>query len=147
MMENFAMPKAAWMFPDLARGAIRTAVAADTPIVLIAADDIGQAVAAAIERPDAFAGQAIELAGDLLTLPQIGAVLGETTGRSIHVATVEGATLIGEGQHAGWVETQAWMNVVNYPARPQEMAAWGLTPTRFADWARRHADSIETGGA
>lgn len=146
MMDNFALPKATWMFPDLAHGAIRTAVASDTPMILVAAEDIGQAVVAAIERPETFAGQAVELAGDLLTLPQIGAVLRAVKGADVDVVTLDAKTLVAEGQNAGWVETQVWMNVVNYPARPDEMRAWGLAPTRFEDWARRHADIIHIGG-
>lgn len=142
MMDNFAMPKAAWMFPDLDKGAIRTAVEPETPMVLVAADDIAQAALAAIEAPDRFAGQAIELAGDLQTLPQIAAILSTVAVKRVDTFTCDADSLITRGQHRGWVETQQWMNIVNYPARPQEMLAWGLTPTLFADWARRHTDVI-----
>lgn len=145
MMDNFAMPKAAWMFPDMARGAIRTAINPDTPMVLVAADDIGQAVAAAIARPDIFAGQPIELAGDLLTLPAVAAIVRRVKGTDLRVATVDPDMLVSEGQHAGWVESQQWMNIVNYPARPDGMRALGLTPTSFAQWATCHAAAIHIG--
>lgn len=142
MMDNFAMPKAAWMFPDLAEGAIRTAIAADTPMVLIAAEDIARAACAAFDAPDAFTGQAIELAGDLLTPSQIAAVIATVKGVDVIAETWDAETLIARGQHDGWVRTQIWMNIVNYPARPAEMRNRGIEPTRFADWARRHADMI-----
>ncbi|MGF7150150.1 uncharacterized protein YbjT (DUF2867 family) [Sphingomonas zeicaulis] len=144
MMENFAMPKAGWMFPDLVRGEILTCLHADTPMVLVAAEDIGQAAAAAIEAPDRFDGQEIELAGDLLTLQQIAQVLSDILGRAVIARTCEPDDLVARGQHAGWVETQSWMNVVNYSARPAEMTRWGLRPTRFADWAARHAAAIRS---
>jgi hypothetical protein len=41
MMDNFAIPKAQRMFPDLAEGKILTAIEPETPMVLIAAEDIG----------------------------------------------------------------------------------------------------------
>lgn len=146
MMDNFAAPKAAWMFPDLSRGEILTAVAADTPMVLIAAADIGEAAAAAMAEPDRFAGQAIELAGDLRTLPQVAAILAEVKGAPVAARTLDAETLVARGQNPGWVETQEWMNVVNYPARPEAMRQWGLTSTSFTDWARRHAAAIDVGG-
>lgn len=145
MMDNFTMPKAAWMFPDLIQGAIRTAVEPETPIILVAAEDIAQAALAAITAPDRFAGQAIDLAGDLVMLPEIVAVLASVTGRPVDALTCDADSLVARGQHRGWVESQQWMNVVNYPARPHEMREWGLTPTLFADWARRHADAFHIG--
>jgi uncharacterized protein YbjT (DUF2867 family) len=142
MMDNFAVPKAQWMFPDLAEGKILTAIEPETPMVLIAAEDIGRVVAAAITDPDRFGGRTMELAGDMLTLPRIAAILTDVKGAAISAHTLDQAILVGRGQHAGWVQSQQWMNVVNYPARPAEMQALGIAPTRFADWATRHADRI-----
>ncbi|WP_172438684.1 NmrA/HSCARG family protein [Sphingobium yanoikuyae] len=142
MMDNFAMPKAGWMFPDLAGGKILTAVSPETPIVLVAAEDIGQTAAAAIRQPMRFAGAVIELAGELLTLPSIAAILTAISGATVAALTCNADSLIARGQHHGWVQTQQWMNVVNYPARPAMMMHWGLAPTRFADWAARHAYAL-----
>lgn len=143
MMDNFALPKASWMFPDLAAGEIVTAIAPDVPMVLVAAEDIGQATAAAIEDPGRFAGQTIELAGELLTLPQIAATISQIKDAAVTARTLDADSLIARGQHSGWVQMQQWMNVVNYPARPEMAVRWGLVPTRFADWAKRHAALIQ----
>lgn len=145
MMENFAMPKAGWMFPDLAAGELVTALDPETKMVLVAAGDIGAVARAAIERPDLFQGRALELAGDLLTLPEIAAILSRVKGRRVLARTMAAEQVVRRGQHAGWVETQQWMNSVNYPARPQEMAACGVTPTSFENWAESHADAIPGG--
>ena len=145
MMDNFAMPKAAGMFPDLAQGAIRTAIAPETPMVLIAAEDIARMACAAFTAPDAFAGRVIELAGDLLTLPEIARLLAMIKGKTIVCDSWDADALIARGQHDGWVRMQIWMNIVNYPARPEEMMDWGIEPTSFANWARRHADMIGVG--
>ncbi|WP_336971018.1 NmrA/HSCARG family protein [Sphingobium aromaticiconvertens] len=142
MMDNFAIPKAQWMFPDLFEGKILTAIEPETPMVLIAAEDIGRVVAAAIVDPDRFGGRTIELAGDLLTLPRIASILTELKGMMVRARTLDPATLVERGQHAGWVQSQQWMNVVNYPARPADMEALGIAPTRFTDWVARHADQI-----
>lgn len=147
MMDNFATPKAHWMFPDLADGALLTAVRPETKLVLIAADDVGRVAAEAIENPSRFDGEILELAGDLLTLPEIAAVLSRVKARPVTARTMEARQLIERGQHAGWVETQQWMNLVNYPARPAMMEALGMAPVRFADWAVRHADRICIGEA
>jgi uncharacterized protein YbjT (DUF2867 family) len=54
---------------------MKTFVPDTTPLQLIAVRDIGAFVALAFDRPQEFAGQAIELAGDTLTRPQIIAAL------------------------------------------------------------------------
>jgi len=145
MMENFAQPKAAFMFPDLARREILTAIGAETRIPLVAADDVGAAAALALIEPERFDGAAIELAGDWLTLGEVATILGRVKGVTIAARTRQPAELVARGQHAGWVESQQWQNVVGYPARPAMMEALGLAPTRFAHWASAHADSIDVG--
>ncbi|GAC1571897.1 MAG: NmrA/HSCARG family protein [Sphingomicrobium sp.] len=143
MMDNFAIPKAGWMFPDLSNREILTAVEPGTRVPLIAADDIGAAVVLALNEPKRFDGALSELAGDWLTLTEVAAIIGEVKCVTINVRTLPPAELIMRGQHAGWVESQQWQNVVGYPARPEMMVALGLAPTRFADWAAAHADEIE----
>lgn len=142
MMENFAPPKAAWMFPDLEQGEILTAVAPGTRIALVAARDIGAVAAAALAAPERFGGQHVELAGDWLTLPEVAEILGRATGKPVAARTLDAAVLVERGQSAGWVETQRWMNVVGYPARPGMMEALGLAPTNFSDWATLAAERI-----
>lgn len=139
MMENFVAQKASGMFPDLASGEIVTAVEPESRIALVAADDIAAAVSMAIRDPDRFAGEPVELAGDWLTLPEVAQVLSSAGFGEIAARTASRAELIERGQFAGWVETQEWMNVVGYPARPEAMLSCGLVPTRFADWAQRQA--------
>ena len=94
--------------------------------------------AAALAKPDRFHERTIELAGDQLTLPEIAAILTDVRGEAITARTLEPDELIARGQSPGWVESQQWMNAVNYPARPEEMEALGLVPTRFRPWAQKH---------
>ncbi|WWC93537.1 hypothetical protein V866_000372 [Kwoniella sp. B9012] len=56
---------------------------ADVPIKLIGADDIGRIAAQCFERPDEFAGQTLEIAGDQLLPAQFSAVWEEVTGEKL----------------------------------------------------------------
>jgi uncharacterized protein YbjT (DUF2867 family) len=59
---------------------VRSALHADTPLQMIATVDIGVFATDAIERPDEYIGQAVTLAGDELTGPQIAEAFQEVTG-------------------------------------------------------------------
>jgi len=50
---------------------------------LIAVDDIGAFAALAFDRPDDFLGQAVEIAGDELTMPQIAETWSKVSGKPI----------------------------------------------------------------
>jgi uncharacterized protein YbjT (DUF2867 family) len=136
MMENFIQPKARWMFPDLASGLLRTAISPDTRLALVAADDVGAATVATIERADG--SSTLELAGDVLTMAEIAQTLSRAWKYPIRAETISPADAISAGQSPGWVLTQQWMNESGYPARPEDMIAAGLAPTRLAEWARKH---------
>lgn len=140
MMDNLIEPKADWMFPDLAEGRIITAVEPETRLALIAADDIGRVAAEAFVRPEAFARAELELAGAWLTLPEVAMVLSDAWGIEVTAETRSAAEVQVRGQNPGWVQTQEWMNLVGYPARPDEMGALGLEPVSLGDWARQHRD-------
>ncbi|MGW5359047.1 NmrA/HSCARG family protein [Actinopolymorpha pittospori] len=62
-------------------GTLATAIAPDVRQALIALDDIGAVAALAFADPDRFRGQALELAGDALTPPEIAAAVTRATGR------------------------------------------------------------------
>ncbi|WP_067548017.1 NmrA/HSCARG family protein [Nocardia crassostreae] len=56
------------------------AVAPEVPMPLIAIADIGRFAALVFDRPDEFLGRAVQLAGDILTPPQIAAKLADAAG-------------------------------------------------------------------
>lgn len=56
------------------------AVAPEVPMPLIAIDDIGRFAAIAFDRREEFLGRTINLAGDVLTPPQIAEILGRAAG-------------------------------------------------------------------
>lgn len=145
MMENFLPPKAGFMFPDLRHAQLKTAIAPETKVAFVAADDIAAVAMAALASPDRFAGAALELAGDRCTMEEVATEIGRATGSPVRAKTRPPADLVAGGQHAGWVETQQWLNLVGYPARPSAMEAIGIPPTSFATWAAGHRDLIQIG--
>lgn len=60
---------------------VRLALRPDTPVQLIAADDIGVFAAKAFDEPEFYSGRAWELAGDELTGPQIAEAFGAARGK------------------------------------------------------------------
>jgi uncharacterized protein YbjT (DUF2867 family) len=76
-MDNFAMQG-----PQLFDGTllVRMALHPDTRLQMIATADIGVFAADAFERPDEYIGQAVALAGDELTGPQIADAFAQITG-------------------------------------------------------------------
>jgi len=57
--------------------------APDTPVQHIAVEDIGVFAALAFGRPAEFAGKALEIAGDTVTMAQAAAAIGAATGRRL----------------------------------------------------------------
>jgi uncharacterized protein YbjT (DUF2867 family) len=107
----------------------------------VAVEDIGRAAAAAIVDPRRFSGQALELAGDLLTLPQVAAQLSAGLGVAVRAETNSPEAEIARGRSAGWVLSQQWLNEFGYPARPSHMEALGLQSTTFSQWLERRQAS------
>jgi len=64
-------------------GTLATAIKPETPMPFIAVDDIGVFVALAFDNPDAYLGKTIEIAGDVLTPPQLAATLSRAARRAI----------------------------------------------------------------
>jgi uncharacterized protein YbjT (DUF2867 family) len=142
MMENFTRPKADFMFPDLRADGLVTALKPDTQLKLVAADDIGLIVAAAVLDPARLNGAEIELGGDSLTMPEIAATLSAATGRSVIATSLSADAVIARGQFPGWVNSQEWQVVAGYPATPANAKAYGISPITFAEWASRNVERI-----
>ncbi|AKQ65862.1 NmrA family protein [Myxococcus hansupus] len=113
-----------------------TVVHPERPLALVAPEDIGQAAAAAINDPATFNGVTLQLASDLLTLPQIAEVLSRVDGKAYDVksGTVEEA--VAAGLHPGVAQGMTYLNVAPVLARPELARSYGLSPMSFETWAR-----------
>jgi uncharacterized protein YbjT (DUF2867 family) len=75
------------------------ALGPDTPLQMIAVRDIGIFARMAFEQPESFLGEAIEIAGDELTVPQIASAL-RADGRAIRYARLPKAMLRAMGRES-----------------------------------------------
>src|SRR5581483_6812327 len=136
LMENFAQPKAKFMFPDLASGEIATALHNTTRMQLIASDDVGSFARAAFHDPERYHGRNIELAAEALTMPEVARVLSEVTHRRVIAQGLTPEQALSRGLHAGWVRSQEWSNEIGYDARIADLQQYGIPLTPFSQWAR-----------
>jgi uncharacterized protein YbjT (DUF2867 family) len=138
LMENFIPPKMEVFFPHLSQGEIVSALDPETKMALVTAEDVGAATVAAVEDPERFNGQSIELGGDALTMSEVAAVLSRASGRPISARSVSPAEAERLGIMPSWITSQIWANEVGYPAKPEDSRRLGLSPTTMEAWANRH---------
>jgi uncharacterized protein YbjT (DUF2867 family) len=143
MMDNFIPPKAAWMFPSLARGAINTAMTLETRLDLIAAEDVGRFAAAAFTDPQRWDCREIDLAADSLTMVEVARLISKATGRTVTANSLSPDEAIAEGNHPGVTESQQWANVEGYRVDLDRARSHGLVLESFADWALRNCVDFE----
>lgn len=137
-MENFGT----FCRPSILQGTLTLPLRPTTKLQMIALQDIGEFGAAAFVRPAEFLGQAIDLAGDALTMPEVVAHLSRTMGRVIRFQQVpddQAAAAFGDDLAAMF----KWFNEVGYSVDIAALRAqYGIPLTKFseviatADWAR-----------
>jgi len=130
-MENFTT----FLKPS-AEGILMMPMQADKKLAMVALRDIGEFGAAAFMRPNDFLGQAIDLAGDELTMPDVAAHLSKVTGRSIQF---QGLPL--EQAEAAMGHDLAtmfrWFNEVGYQINVAALKqTFGIPLTTFAEWIK-----------
>ncbi|MFI9254944.1 NmrA/HSCARG family protein [Streptomyces sp. NPDC053069] len=76
-------------------GVLADVIKPEVPVQLIAGTDIGAFAALAFTNPDQYIGQALEIAGDELTLPQIVDAISRTTGVAITYRAIPREVLTG----------------------------------------------------
>lgn len=130
-MENFTT-----FSKPSAEGILMMPMRADKKLAMVALRDIGEFGAAAFMRPNDFLGQAIDLAGDELTMPDVAAHLSKVTGRSIQF---QGLPL--EQAEAAMGHDLAkmfrWFNEVGYQINVAALKqTFGIPLTTFAEWIK-----------
>ena len=130
-MENFttfAKPS-----PD---GVITLPMAPARKLAMVALKDIGAFSAAAFMRPKDFIGQAIDLAGDELTMPEVAVLLTKAMGRPISFQEFPLDQAEGALGHDFAVMFR-WFNEIGYAIDiPKLKQQFGIPLTTFAEWAK-----------
>jgi uncharacterized protein YbjT (DUF2867 family) len=80
---------------------VNLAVRSDIPVSLVSTSDIGAFAAIAFDRPAAFIGRTVELAGDYLTPPEIAEVIGRHAGLPARSHQVPLAQVTAFDEHVG----------------------------------------------
>lgn len=142
MMDNFILPKATWMFPSLSRGVLETAMADETRLDLIAAEDVGRFAAATFADPARFAGQEIALAAEALTMTEVAETISTICDRTIAAQSLSPDQLIGLGANPGLVSSQEWANVEGYKVDIAALERWAVPLIPFERWLRKHAEQL-----
>ncbi len=114
----------------------------ETKLQMIAVKDIGEFGAAAFLRPNEFIGQAIDLAGDALTMPEVTAHLSRTMGRQVRFQQMpddQAEAALGRD----FALMFRWFNEVGFAVDiPALKKRFGIPLTAFthiltqADWAK-----------
>lgn len=127
-MENLLSP---WF---LNGDTIGTALPPTTVLQMIAVDDIGKYGLLAFERED-LKNQAIDIAGDALTLPAATATLSEALGKKLNYVEYPIAAVRANSEDFALM--LEWFAKVGYNADIDGNAKkYGVKPTKLADWAR-----------
>ncbi|WP_395821236.1 NmrA/HSCARG family protein [Devosia sp.] len=132
-MDNLLNPemKPHLMFPVLA-GSLR----ADTPFQMLAIEDLGWVATEAMTDPDNWTGRKINLAGEVMTVPEMKRVYREVTGKQPKGWRIPAAMfriLVPE-----FAEQLAWHNKVNFAFGTQELRAAKPNAVRFRGFLDRH---------
>jgi uncharacterized protein YbjT (DUF2867 family) len=108
-MDNFLMPQ----FQDsILKGTLSMPMKPKKTLQMIAVDNIGGFVAKAFESPDEFIGQAIDVAGDELTIPQVAEKLSEVVGRDVKFVEMPMKEMKKASEE--WAIMFQWFNDVGY---------------------------------
>ena len=130
-MENFTT-----FSKPSAEGILMMPMRADKKLAMVALRDIGEFGAAAFMRPHDFVGQAIDLAGDELTMLEVAAQLSKVTGRSIQFQALpleQAEAALGHDLATMF----RWFNEVGYQINVAALKqTFGIPLTTFAEWIK-----------
>ena len=130
-MENFQGP---FFKTGLAQGTLAVALRADTPLQMIAVEDIGAYGRLVFEQAERFNGRELDIAGDELTMMEAARVLGEAMKKKLEFVPVPIEDVRkGSADYALMLE---WFDRVGYDVHIRSRSReCGIPPTRLASWA------------
>jgi uncharacterized protein YbjT (DUF2867 family) len=146
IMEDIVPPQADVQFASLRqRGRFETAIAADTGIDWIAADDIGEFAAAAFADPARFHGHEIDLAVERATLPEVAAKISDATGKPVSAMTLSDDELLDRPYGSLATQSESWNNVEGYKVDLNAVRSWGVSLTTLDQFIARNRDKFPIG--
>ncbi len=130
-MENWVSP---WFKPAIEEGNLAIGIKPDTSLQMIAVSDIGKYGRLAFEKHDELNGQAIDIAGDELTMTEAAAIVADAVGKPVdHFQVPIEQVREFSDDFATMLE---WFDAEGYSADIAGNAAnYGIAPTSFKAWA------------
>ena len=143
-MENLLEP---WMLSGLRQGKLAMALPASRSLQQITVADIGEFVAAVIERSDTVFGRRFDIAGDELTGEEAAAILSRVTGREVHYEGFPPDVLRAQSEDMAlmfeWFDSTGYAADIKSLRRDFPEVTWHT----FEEWARKQDWSVEAVGA
>ncbi len=129
-MENYVGDAGA-----LERGVITGMLTPDKTLQVISGHDIGRWAVAAFERRGEFAGRAIDIAAETITMDGIAAILGGVVGHEIVYRQLSPAGTAGAEESA--IAMTRWYQEHGYDEDIEALdARWGVPMLGFEEWLR-----------
>jgi uncharacterized protein YbjT (DUF2867 family) len=132
-MENWTSPS---FKPSLLEGKLAIGIRPDTPLEMIAVEDIGAYGLKAFEQHAELNRREIDIAGDEHTMPEAARILGNAMGRKLEFVQVP----IEEVRKfsADFATMLEWFDRVGYDVHIRSRSReFGIRPTSLADWAAK----------
>ena len=132
----FFMENMKTFFPPDENGNVNMAMSPGTKLQMVAVQDIGKFGLLAFEKAAELNGQAIDSAGDSLTIPEAAAVISDKTGKPVkHVQADIEAVRAYSADMAAMFE---WFDSTGYNVDIASLQSkYGVKPTSFKEWAAK----------
>ncbi|WP_406285303.1 NmrA/HSCARG family protein [Streptomyces sp. NBC_00209] len=112
------------------------ALDADTRLQMVSPDDIGALAAAAFADPADYLGRIVEMAGDVLTGPQIAEVFARAAGRPVRFVSMPVEQHRAHSEEMGAMF--AWFNEVGFRAEVADLRRALPAPVTLESWVAEH---------
>ncbi|CAN5258571.1 NmrA/HSCARG family protein [soil metagenome] len=133
-MENLLAPQS---WSAIQNGTLGLPLRPETPLAMVAVDDIGAFGAAAFERPDDFVDETIELAGDERTMTEVAEILSRALGHRVEFQPIP-IPAAREAMGDDLATMFEWFEEVGYEVDPPALRQrYGIPLTDFEKWVER----------
>lgn len=143
-MESFEEASAKVMEPELKDGVLFGVLKPDTKVKWTCGDNTAQFARAAFECPEKFNKKDINVAGDELSMSQVGQTLSRVLGKNVIYEAVSHEEAVRRGLMEGTVCGQEWMEAVtpSFGFDINETRQYGVPLIGFETWAATHREKI-----
>ena len=129
-MDNFSNPMTR---TAILSGRLESALDADTPLQMIAVDDIGGFAAMAFDDPDKWESRAIEIAGDRKTMPEVAESFSRSIGKPVKYIRTGPETITNPDSRAMF----EWFQKEGYRADIKELKRIRPELMNLQDWLNK----------